>query len=399
MKKYLTILFITCSGIAICQNVKKSIDKNDVSALKSYINSVEFIEDEIAFSLKKQNTSKTVYINPLEYAVLTGNMQAVKVLTKQEDKYEDFNETVSKAFNISIKNNNDSLSSYLFQFDPNVNEICNICNGNNAIMYAVNNGNEFWYFKLKPHSELNLINEDGNNVMHLISEHFNSKIFNDLLNSSEIDYNIFNKQNKSPLHIAAINGVDEMFFKLMELNAEYQSIEELFADAIYGGNLKIINYFEEQKLYEPDFLWEQSSYFMDDKLKMYYPYELAILSGNPKVLNLIIDKMLSDIDKDTTNSHRKIMYELLSGTGDDFDHISLSYAIEKGQKDMFELILKTAVEFNQKNYQVNYVNEQTDYSYSQTAKVYFTKYDFRAAKRKFGNDEVTQFYKSLNIEL
>jgi hypothetical protein len=108
--------------------------------------------------------------------------------------------------------------------------------------------------------------------------------------------------------------------------------------------------------------------------------------------------MMTDIKKDSTNEHIKLTYELLSGSGDDFDYISLTHAIAMGYKDMFETILKNAVEFNNRHYNITYQASNGNYTYEQEAQVYFTKFDFRAAKRKFGKDYVTNLYKNLGVK-
>ncbi len=396
MKLILTTLMLSITFLSTAQNIKRIIDKNDSQALKTFINETEVIEDDIYTPAYKYGNETKVFINPLEYAVLVNNFDFVKQLTKKQDKYEDFNETISKAFELALMNNNQSIADYLYQFHPNINEVCSICNGNNAVMFAAENGNAYWYFKLVAQSEINLINNDGNNLVHLCAENYNDSIFYDVL-SEGVDINLSNKNKKTPLQVSALKGVEKMFYRLIDNNANYETIDDLYADAVLGGNLKILNYFEKEKMFEPSFLWFTYPYKINnDKPKEYYPYELAILSQNPKVLDVVVNKMMSDIKTDSTNEHIKTTYQLLSGTGDDYDHISLTYAIAMGEKEMFENVLKASVEFNNRDYKVTY--KKPSYSYEQDAQVYFTKFDYRAAKRKFGKEYVTNLYKSLGIK-
>ncbi len=398
MRVILTLFILCFVFTATAQNIKRIIDKKDIATLKSYINDVEYIEDEIMISANRYENKKKVVINPLEYSVLVGDFEMVKLLTKKQNKYEDFNETVSKAFAIALMENNQQISAYLFKFNPNVNEICSICQGNTPIMWAVKNGNKEWYFKLNQTSELFLVNDEGDNLAHLCANHFNNDIFNDVL-AKEVDINLSNNNKKTPLQVAALKGAYTMFFKLIELSANYETIEDLFADAILGGNIKIINYFTDKTIFNSEFLWLNYSYKIgSEKPKDYFPYELAILSNNSIALDFVLDNMMSDLQKDSTNKHIKNTYELLSGIGDDFDYVSLTHSIAMGQKEMFEKILKTSVEFNKRNYNITYQATNGNFTYQQPAQVYFTKFDFRAAKRQFGKKYVIDLYKKLGIE-
>lgn len=398
MKLLLTAIVLSFTFFSTAQNIKKIIDNNDLDGLKTYIKDVDYIDDEIIIPPNRYGNTTKVALTPLEYATLVDNFEMVQYLTKNQDKFEDFHDIVSKSFDISLKNNNQTISQFLFEFKPNINEICSICEGNTPIMYAVKHGNKDWYFKLVNTSEINLINDNGNNLVHLSAEHYNDTIFNDILNNG-VNINLSNKNKKTPLQIAALKGADKMFYRLIDNSANYETIDELYADAILGGNLNIINYFDKENMFETDFLWTPSDYQINnEKLKSYYPFELAILSKNPKVLTDVVNKMMTDIQKDSTNEHIKLTYELLTGSGDDFDFISLTHAIAMGYKDMFETILKNAVEFNNRHYNITYQASNGNYTYEQEAQVYFTKFDFRAAKRQFGKNDVTNLYKELDIK-
>jgi ankyrin repeat protein len=398
MKLLLTTIILSFTFFSTAQNLKRIIDNNDLKSLKTYIKEVDYIDDEIIIPPNRYNNKTKVVISPLEYATLLNNFEMVKLLTKNQNKYEDFHDVVSRAFDVSLKNNNQTISNYLFNFNPNINEICSICEGNIPIMFAVKNGSKDWYFKLVNSSELNLINDDGNNLVHLSAEHYNDDVFNDILNKG-VDINLSNKNKKTPLQVAALNGANKMFYRLIDNSANYETIDELYADAILGGNLNIINYFDKEDMFETDFLWFTSDYEINnEKPRSYYPFELAILSKNPKVLTDVVSKMMTNIEKDSTNEHIKLTYELLSGSGDDFDHISLTHTIAMGYKEMFETILINAVEFNKRHYNITYQASNGNYTYEQEAKVYFTKFDFRAAKRQFGKDYVTNLYKDLGIK-
>jgi len=392
MKTPLSLIFILLTTITFGQNIKKSIDKNDFDAVREYINATDLIEDDVHLS------ELGVEINPMIYAVKKNQIESVKQFVKHKEKFEDFLTTVSISFITSIEVGNDKLITYLYEQSPNVNEVSHLCNDNTAIMNAVLYGNSKWYFKLKEKSELYLVNNNGNNLVHLSAYNYNNSILTDIL-SSGLDINLLNKDDKTPLHISAMVGAEQMFFKLIDAGAKYQSLANLYADAVLGGNVNILNYFKENNLDSSKFLWSEYSYKIENrKLQTYYPYELAVLSGNPQVFNSVVDLMMNDIQKDSTNQHIKLMYRLLDGIGDEYEYLSITFAVSMGYKDIFEKILKTSVAFNNRNYIVTYHNRFANYKYTQKANIYFTKFDYRSAKRRFGKDVITKLYKDLQIK-
>ncbi|MGV6861832.1 MAG: hypothetical protein ACWA41_08665 [Putridiphycobacter sp.] len=392
MKYILTLWCGLLLFSANSQNIKKMIDQKEIGQLNAYL--AQFEADSYHDEIYLKELKKTVH--PMIYAVRS-DISVLKTFIKNKAVIEDYHKYMSEAFAFSLSTGDEEKINLLFQEDPNVNEICGVCHEHTAIMVATVYGNEAWYFKLKSKSELGLKSEDGNSLLHLASACFNPKILNDILTIEEIDINDVNNFGQSALEKAAMDSVDGMFFKLLDHEAAIDE-ERIFAAALYGGNQKIFDYCI-SNFYNSDLLWLQYDFKDNIAEDKYFPYEMSILSGNISITKWVIDEMLSDIEKDSTNEKIKLTYELLSGQGDGYSYVSITESIAWGEKEMFEYILTSAVKFNKMKYQITYHNDHNDYSYEQTAEVYFTKYDYRAAKRQFGKEYVTNLYKDLEVEL
>jgi ankyrin repeat protein len=384
-----TLLF---SFLSSGQNIKKIIDNNDLVGLKKYIDKREDIYEEISFH--KEDYS----VHPMIYASGKNRLDMIKMFVENKSKIDDYHTIMSIAFAISISTKNDDLIEYLYNQEPNINEICDACNGHNAIMVATVYGNEKWYFKLKSKSETAIISKDGNNLYHLIANpaHFNLSIFNDIKFIYDLDINLVNELGRTPLQFAAKSGSDSVFYDLLNLGGVYNKINDAYVDAIYGGSEIIYNYIDSN--FEASPIWGIYRIGDPNDFNSYYPLELAIRYDATTIVKQIFTEMLNDIESSKNNVQIEAIVEILnSRVMEDDVFLPLWESIQWSNADLFQFTLQNMVKLNGMKLQYTAFNDQVDEEYSQLAEVVFTKFEYRAAKRKFGKEFIELLYQNIDF--
>ena len=393
MKFHLVCFALLLSFISFSQNIKKIIDNNDLEGLIKYVDKREEIYEEVYFH--KEDYS----VHPMVYASGKNRMDMVKLFVKNKSKIDDYHTIMSIAFAISISTENDELIEFLYAQEPNINQICEACHGHNAIMIATVYGDEEWYFKLKPKSELTIISNDGNNLYHLIAEpyEFSPAIYNDIKFVYDLDINKVNNTNRTPLQYAAMSGNDSVFFDLLNAGAVFNQLNDFYIDAIYGGNMSIYNYVD--TIFDDKPIWGLYETRDVEDFNTYYPLELAIRYNSTSIVKQIFTEMIDKIEKSKNNVHIESIIEILNSRvmeGDVF--LPLWETIQWNNQDLFEFILENIMRLNKMQLQYTAYNDQMDEEFSQLAEVVFTKFEYRAARRKFGKELVESLYEKNEIE-
>jgi len=393
MKLLLITFTIIMSCIAHSQNLKTIIKNNDIVAVKKYINENEILDELITF----EGHFKPVH--PMIYASKLGKVEIVKIFVANKGKIEDYFDIMSVAFISSLAQNNNNLTDYLYSLSPNINGICNLCHDHNAIMVATVYGKEDWYFKLKPKSTLNAVNNEGDNLLHLsaLSVQFNQNIFEDILTLIEVDISLENKYNYTPLQSFAQQGNLKSFNKLIAIKAKYHSLENLYLDAIFGKNIDIYNYVSTILTIKP--YWKTLPPPRSDEKNTLYPLELAIRKNNLAIVKLILEDMLKQVRTEQNDSKTEILVNILNSRKMEKDTFwPLWTSTEYKNKAMFKYLLKKSIGFNDLQLDYTYFDDLMDTEYTGKAEVLFKKYDYRSAKKIFGKTYTKNIYKELNIE-
>ena len=394
MKLTFSLFFILFINFGYAQNIKKIIDKNDINALQKYIDNNETIYPEIHFHTEDYE------ISPLVYAARKERIAILKILINNKNKFDTFNFDLSLAFAESVITKNDELITYLYNLNPNINEIVPYYNDKNAIMLCANYGNEKWYFKLKKLAILTLTDKYSNNLLHITinSVNFNNKIFNDVVNIKSLDINEVNYFNRTPLQTAIKVGNYSAFKIILnkggeQKNVEQKHIDQLYVDAIYGGNINIYNYV--LKFVKEFYLWSEYDLLdEEDNYNSYYPLEIALRYNKTEIASQIINKMFDKANEKDSSYEQEIFVEILNSRKMYDDTFwPLHETIANKNKVLFELLLRKIVAFNNTSTVLNKSND----NYDQREKIIFTKFEYRSAKRKFGKDYVEQLYNELKI--
>lgn len=392
MKVFLTCLILTITLTSFSQNIKKVIDNNDLEGFKKYLDKHEEIYEEIHFH--KEDYS----VHPMVYASGKDRLDMVKLFVKNKSKIDDYHTVMSVSFAISLSTENNELIEYLYKEEPNLNEICEACHGHNAIMIATVYGNEDWYFKLRKKSEMTIISNDGNNLYHLAADpiRFSNPIFNDIKSIYELDINKVNQFGRTPLQYAAKFGNDTVFNTFLNSGATYNKLNNLYVDAIYGGNISIYNYVD--SVYDTKPIWGFYDAVDEEDFNTYHPLELAILYNSTAIAKQILSEMLDDIEKTKNNAHIDLIVDLLnSRTMEDDVFLPLWETIQWDNKELFQFLVENMVRLNKMELQYTAYNDQIDEEYTELAEVVFTKFEYRAAKRKFGEDYIESLYEHIEF--
>lgn len=402
MKKgFIFLLIVFISNLSFTQSLRRIIEKGDAEKFKSYIEKGESLDEYILFEAGKHTyNNKDLLIHPIVYAADLGQFEIVKLCVKKKDKIEDFHNIMSKAFVASLHTGNNELISYLFELEPNVNEFCGTCYSRNAIMITASYGLEKWYFKIKPNADLNQIDEIGYTLLHLAVLSSNITIINDVLTIPNIDLDAENLFHKTALNLAVIDSSETTYFTLLKKGAYINDTNVFFSDITIGGNSIIFNDFI-KRISKPN-LWDKHQCLdLENEENDNYPLENAILSNNNTIAFWILDQMVSQLKTNKSEDKIKTLYNILNGYDYDGlkDYVSVTTAIENENKPLFEKLIKTALWFNEQQFNALYVEDSIDGSeYEVDLEVYFSKFDYKDAKKMFGKEYVELFYEDLGIE-
>jgi len=396
MKLIIVIFSLLFSVFSFSQNIKRIIDKNDIKALTNYCNDVDIIEVQIPILA---DDKKYYPVSALVYATKKEKFELVKTLISHKEKLVDFDNQLAIAFDVAIMEQHTKLINYLFKLKPNVNQICELCGHQNAIMLAVLNGGQDLFFKINTNSEYNLINVDSNNLYHLIGqekERFNIKIFEDIKTNNNIDINLINVFGRTPLQVSARQGNDTLFFELLKLDAMHNELNDFYIDAIVGKSDRIYNYV--RTLFKSSPNWGLVKNRKDDGNTL-HPIEYAIKFNNTKVTKLIYKEMFAEVLKDNDAEKIKILVDVLGSRQMENDQFwPLWEVINLLNKDLFQFLVTEIDKLNDLNIEFTSYNKFIDGDYTENAEVLFTKFEYRSAKRRFGKNYVKGLYKKLNIK-
>jgi|GEM_PF-1675994 len=395
--KGLILSIVLCIGVmSYGQNIKRIVDKNDTIALQKYINSAEGFVDMI---LTRVSNSELVELHPFVYAVSRGNLNLAKIFVKNRAFFIDFDRQLGLAFAISVSKNNTEIIDYLYSLNPNINEVCSFCNGHNALMITITNGNEELFFKLKEKSEFNLISNEGNNLLHLIGEDIKSYsqiIFSELKNHKDVDINLINKYNRTPLHYAARSGNEELFFELVKIGAEANNLNDLYADAITGGAVKIFEYVRQLIKVVPN--WTSFPEMKEKDGNTLYALEIGIKNNNTKIVKIIFNEMFTEVKDVKQDDQIEVVTKILNSRQLENDQFwPLWEVTQVKNKELFEFLIRSMVDFNNLKLEYTAYNRFVEDDYTEIAEVYFTKFEYRSAKRRFGKIFVKNLYEELEV--
>jgi len=378
------------------QNIKRIIDKNDVNGLQKYVETVNSFDEMIPVIFRNRELKE---VHPFVYAVNNDRIELTKVFVKNKAIFEDFDAQLSIAFVSSISSENSELFNFLVELKPNVNQVCNLYHNYNGLMMAVVKGREDLFFNLKAKSDFNLISDEGNNLFHLIgidSGLYSANIFNELLLHNNLDINKVNNYGRTPLHYAAKSGSSKLFFELIKHGAKPNDLNDLYIDAVVGGNLKLFKYVRQLTKQDPN--WKAYPDMIIEKENTYYGLEHAIKNNNDEVVKVIFEEMFTEVKNVKQDDQIEIVTNILNSRQLENDQFWPLWEVTQSKnKKLFEYLVRSMVRFNELQIEYTAYNSFVEDDYTEIAEVYFTRFEYRSAKRRFGKDYVKNLYKELGI--
>ena len=396
MKGLFLGIILCISGILNGQNLKKIIDKNDAIALQNYVDTGGDFEELIPILI---HDNKIIHIHPFVYAVRKSDLYLVKVFVKNKSIFENFDTQLSIAFVTSIPLKNTEITEFLLENNPNVNQISEMFHNYNGLMAAVVSGDKNLFLKLKDKSDYKLISDEGNNLFHLIGDKkvsYNVTVLKYLISKKDLNINLVNKYERTPLHYAARSGNSELFFELIKYGAKPNKLKDLYTDAAIGGDVEVFKYV--RQLIKTDPNWIAFPEMIDENEKTFYGLEYAIKNNNFEVTKIIFNEMFSEVKNVKHDDQIEIVTNILNSRQLENDQFwPLWEAIQFQNKVLFEFLVRSMVKFNSLQIEYTAYNSYVEDDYTEIAEVLFTKFEYRSAKRRFGKDYVKNLYKELGI--
>lgn len=225
MKFFLCICFLALGHFAHSQKYVKAIKEKDTLKLQKWYDKGGDLNERVEFYTKEDGEFS---YNLLSYSVGNECMDCIHFFLNKKDEFDDFDLVLSEAFIFSLAFSNKEISELLFSYKPIAKGICDACHGNNALMVAATYGNEEWYFKLKPTSDLSYINAKGASLLHNAAYGPSKKILHDVLQIPGLDINLKDAEGETPLDYAAQNDSNQTAFKtLLEHGADHLEAKNL----------------------------------------------------------------------------------------------------------------------------------------------------------------------------
>lgn len=370
---FIISLILLFSVRLFSQDLKKLIDKGDLITIQKL--------DEKGFDILQEITIQVDYyegdydyldIDPIVYAAVKEEVEIVKYyISKKEeiDEYSSWESALSNAFISAISTKNDGLIELLYAENPNLTITCEACHSHNAIMVAATYGNEKWYFKLKEKSDLNLLSNTGNNLLHLAVSGGSIAIMEDVIASGNYDLNQKNSIYLSPLDYAILDSNMATFNYLIESGANLSLSYNAWPSVVESGHLGIFKILVDSMDHRDLFIY-------DDRLE--WPLNIAIAYNDETMALEIASLMKAYILK---TSALNIEYApLVEYT----EYPILSWAIGWKNKKTFEAVLDLA-------HTLNTVFEDPQ-------AIMFEDYLYKRAKRAFGKAFMSEMQEKYAIE-
>lgn len=291
MRSIIFLLSLVATTNILAQKSIKIIDKCDINKLVKYIDKGGDFNEQL---IRYDENNKKFEIGLLTYAVHAQCLEIIQYLLDSKDQIQDFDLEVTEAFIYSLSVGNDEISNLLYEQSPIPHGICDACHSNNALMVSALYGREDWYFKLKPKSDLEYINNYGGTLIHSAASGPSQKILEDVLTIEELDINKADAEQLTCLDYAASNEKNEKAFNtLIEHGADYAFAWNLLYWWSMYPNVPLTDEMIEER--------RADAWILDDPdenclmIISYYYHEFDSLEGEfARRLNILLDILIED---------------------------------------------------------------------------------------------------------
>ncbi len=373
MHKFTFLVLICFSCLTgFSQNLKKIIDFDDSIKLEKYVTKYGNLDTTILIKTNELN----MYVSPLAYAEHNQKEATFEYMLSHMDLFSNPNHILSEAFIHSLSKEDDKISERLYKMGVNINDSCSVCYGNNAIMVAAAHGNEKWYFKLKPESDLLAVNREGANLAHCAASSSSKKIVEDIAKIEGLDFNKKDIDGLTPLDYSVWNTEFSSCFDILR-NAGAELASNLALRYGYNTNPDY-GQFEVDKVEENR---ENIFYANEDQANIldFLAFEYGeITSDQYYLLNNILDVMKEEISPNCAYTN-----DFVKDTEVTYNMIIISYFSDDEPENEVHLF-RNYVEFIGKTIEAGYASP-------------FSKKDYKKACKFFGKDQVNKWFSENGI--
>lgn len=373
-KIQLFIILLFIGNVNYSQNLKKILDFDDSIKLEKYVSKFGSLDTTIF--IKKNGLNLNV--SPLAYAEHNDKEATFEYMLGHMDFFTNPKHILSEVFIHSLSKKDNKTSDRLYEMGVDINDSCTICYGNNAIMVAAAHGNEKWYFKLKPESNLMAVNSEGANLAHSAASSSSQKIVEDIAQIKEIDFNKTDIDGLTPLDYSVWNTEFSSSFDILrKAGADYRLAFNLALRYGYNTNPDY-GQFEVDKVEEnrKDIFYsnEDGANILD-----YLAFDYGEITSDQYYLLInILDVMKEEMAPNCSYTNR-----FLKDTEVSYYMVIISYFNDDEPENEVHLF-RNYVEFIGKSIEAGYDSP-------------FSKKDYKKACKYFGKDQVNSWFSENGI--
>lgn len=265
LKSFFILVLWLGAAASHAKDIRTIIDSGDLNALEKYYAKGGSLSELLDIDYTHQEETETRYtvMHPMAYASAKNRPDMVAYFIGRKAEMEAlgiWQNALSQAFILSLSTKNDSLIQALYDLNPSLEEKCESCRNNNALMVAAVYGLDHWYFKLKPQSDVNWVNENGCNLLHVAVAGGSTPIVKDVLSMKIHDLNAVASSRWlfTPLDYALMDSNETNFFLLIEAGADITAAPAAWYSAAIGENEALIQYITKHALSEYMFFTDQA---------------------------------------------------------------------------------------------------------------------------------------------
>ena len=238
------LMMLVALGIN-AQDLKKLIDNGKMESLEKYVSKKGDLKEKITVTIEEKEHQINGLIYLLGKETLDENHQTIfDYFVSKINLFDNSSQVVDEAFIYSFSiEGGEYYTQKLWELKPNLKSVCSICNENTALIAAAVYGNEEWYFKLKPSSDINAVNQTGYHLLSAAIFGENTKIIKDVLETEGFEgkINTPNKEGFTPLDMSMGCYDKRIYDLILKAGANPDKAKDLLWEATSYFNLKIFD--------------------------------------------------------------------------------------------------------------------------------------------------------------
>ncbi|XP_071094732.1 putative ankyrin repeat protein RF_0381 [Haliotis cracherodii] len=225
-----------------------------------------------------------------------------------------------------------------------------------AMKAALNGHTDVFNLLVMKGSDLSLVDDSSNTILHTACEGGNLDIVNYVLTQNIVDINSFGNNDRTPAMDAALKGHKNVFDLIVKKGTDLSLSDErgdsILHAACWGGNVEIVKYILTQNIVDINVKGQDMS----------TPVLKAAYKGHKEVFNVLVRKNADVLVIESSNDgilhlacfggNMEIIKYILTNCSIDVNDVgedgftAAMIAASKGRKDMFDLLLQNRADLS-----------------------------------------------------